>query len=111
MDIFPSFKSFQEPSKDDHGAFTIDSRDIEEMKKPIPTNPVQKPNKSKRNNAGFNDAGGCLQNQENERTQKLYPGLSCRKTPNITKRLQQNRIRLHPNYYQPAGSHCQSFGS
>ena len=32
MDIFPAFKSFHE-TKNDQGAFTIDNRDIEEIKK------------------------------------------------------------------------------
>jgi hypothetical protein len=49
MDIFPTFTSFHEP-KNDQGAFTIDNRDIEEIKKPIPTKPIQEANKSKSNN-------------------------------------------------------------
>lgn len=53
MDIFPSFKSFQEP-KHDQGAFTIDKNDLEEMKKPVPiTNnnniPTEIPKKSNSN--------------------------------------------------------------
>ena len=37
MDLFPSFKNIHEP-KDDQGAFTIDKRDIEDMKSNTQTN-------------------------------------------------------------------------
>ncbi len=46
MDIFPSFKGFYKP-KTEQDAFTIDDRDIAEMKKSIPTNSIKK---SKLNN-------------------------------------------------------------
>jgi hypothetical protein len=55
VDFFPSFKNFHEP-KDDQGAFTIDKRDIEEMKNKNnnQTNSVQQTKKSKRHNVTTN---------------------------------------------------------
>ncbi len=50
LDIFPSFQSFDK-SNDDQGAFTIDNRDVEEMRKNISTNLIQTKNESKQNNA------------------------------------------------------------
>jgi hypothetical protein len=53
VDLFPSFKTFHEP-KDDQGAFTIDQRDVEELKNNTSTIVVQKSKKSKRHNVSSN---------------------------------------------------------
>jgi hypothetical protein len=49
MDIFPSFKNFHQTNID-QGAFTIDKKDVEDMQTNIPTTPIQKSEKIKRDN-------------------------------------------------------------
>jgi len=49
LDVYPSFRIFQ-PPKNDNVAFKIDNKDLEETKKNIPTNSVEKTNEPEQNN-------------------------------------------------------------